>query len=78
MDIYPQEGTPSNKLFIYQLINNNLSLIDRQIVILHIIHGYKNREIAKFLNLPLGTVLWRYNKSIKVLKEKIKEVLNEK
>ena len=78
MDIYPQTPeTPNDKLFVYQLINKYLSLTDRQILILHIIHGYKNREIAKLVEMPVGTVLWRYNKAMKLLKEKIKEAQDE-
>jgi RNA polymerase sigma-70 factor (ECF subfamily) len=38
-----------------------------------VLSGYKHREIAKFLNLPLGTVLWKYNRALKVLKENLKE-----
>ncbi len=73
-----EESTPNKELFVYQLINKHLSLEDRQIVILHILHGYKNREIAELLHIPIGTVLWRYNKAMKTLKEKIKEVSDEK
>ena len=45
---------------------------EREIVLLHVFWGYKHREIAKKLNLPLGTVTWRYNKAIKKL-EKFRE-----
>lgn len=62
-----------NTLYVHDLLNKHLKLEDRQIVILHVLYGYKNREIAKILNIPVGTVLWRYNKAIKELKEKIKE-----
>ncbi len=60
-------------LFLHNLMNKNLQIEERQIVILHIVEGYKHREIAKFLGLPLGTVLWKYNRALKILKEKIKE-----
>ncbi|MBQ7307012.1 MAG: RNA polymerase sigma factor [Clostridia bacterium] len=59
----------TTKMSIYNIINKYIADIDRQIIILHIIYGYKNREIAKILEIPLGTVLWKYNKSIKKLKE---------
>lgn len=62
-----------NRLYVHDLLNKNLSTTDRQIVLLHILHGYKNREIAEILNLPLGTVLWKYNRAMKELKNKIKE-----
>ena len=41
---------------------------ERSIVLLHVFWGYKHKEIAQQLNLPLGTVLWRYNVAIKKLK----------
>lgn len=34
---------------------------------------YKHREIAEMLNLPIGTVTWKYNNAIKKLKEAIKK-----
>lgn len=61
------------KMYVHDLLNRYLSDEDRQIVLLHLLHGYKNREIAKILDLPLGTVLWKYNKALKELKKKIKE-----
>ena len=56
-------------LYYHNLLNKYVADIDRQIVILHIIYGYKNREIAKILDVPLGTVLWKYNKILKELKK---------
>lgn len=64
---------PDTKMYVHDLINKYLSDVDRQIVLLHVLHGYKNREIAQILQLPLGTVLWRYNRAMKDLKKKIKE-----
>lgn len=61
------------KMYVHDLLNKYLSTTDRQIVLLHILHGYKNREIAQILQLPLGTVLWKYNRAMKELKTKIKE-----
>ena len=45
----------------------------REIVILHIIDNLKFKEIAKMKEMPLGTVLWLYNKAIKKLKRKVEE-----
>lgn len=42
---------------------------ERQIVILHAISGLKHREVAKLLELPLSTVLSKYNRSLKKLKK---------
>ena len=56
-------------------IKNILSLIDdndeREIIIYHIIFDYKFREISKIMNKPLGTILWTYNRAIKILKERV-------
>ncbi len=42
---------------------------DRRIVILHINGGLKFREVAEITGIPLGTVLWRYRKVIKSLRD---------
>lgn len=44
-----------------------LTLEEREIVTLHINGNLKFREIAAITNIPLGTVLWRYQKTIKRL-----------
>lgn len=46
---------------------------ERQIVILHAISGLKHREISKLLELPLSTVLSKYNRSLKKLKKHLIE-----
>lgn len=40
----------------------------RQIVILHAVSGFKHREIAHMLGLPLSTVLSKYHRALKILK----------
>lgn len=45
-----------------------LSDEERQIVILHAVSGFKHREIAENLSLPLSTVLSKYNRAIKKLR----------
>lgn len=44
-----------------------------EVVILYIVYNMKHREIADFLEKPLGTVLWLYNKGIKKLKQNYRE-----
>lgn len=41
---------------------------ERKIVILHSVTGLKHREIAELLELPLATVLSKYNRALKKLK----------
>ena len=42
---------------------------ERQIVVLHLVTGCRHRETARILQLPLGTVLWKYRASLKKLQE---------
>lgn len=46
---------------------------ERQIVTLHALTGLKHREIAALLELPLPTVLSKYNRALKKLKLVLKE-----
>lgn len=71
-----KEYNLDERFYLHNLLNKVLSQEDRQIFILHTLYGYKNKEIAQFTNLPLGTVLWKYNRAVKVLKQKIKEDSN--
>jgi RNA polymerase sigma-70 factor (ECF subfamily) len=48
-----------------------LSDEERQIVILHAVSGVKHREIAKIMEMPLPTVLSKYNRAMKKLKKKM-------
>ena len=45
-----------------------LSDQEQQIVTLHAVSGFKHREIAELLELPLSTVLSKYHRAIKRLK----------
>ncbi len=50
-----------------ELLGDSLGALEageRQVVLLHAVSGLKHREIAKLLNLPLGTVLARYSRAI--------------
>lgn len=42
---------------------------ERNILILHTMSGYKHREISKLLDIPLSTVLSKYNRSIKKIRK---------
>lgn len=54
---------------VIQTLLTKLEPSERQIIVLHLISELKHREIAEVLELPLGTVLWKYNTSIKKLKK---------
>ena len=58
---------------VFDAINSVLDAKERQIVIMHVLWGFKHREIADMLSLALGTVLWKYNVAIKKLQTKLRE-----
>lgn len=60
-----------NTRMLLQAAFEHLKIDERTIVTLHITGGMKHREIAKILDLPLSTVLNKYNRSLKKLKSYI-------
>ncbi len=44
---------------------------DREIILMHLNEGMKFREISEALDMPLGTVIWRYNYILSKLRKKI-------
>ena len=46
---------------------------ESQIVMLHAVTGFKHKEIAQVLGLPLSTVLSKYNRALKKLKTALEE-----
>ena len=63
--INSQEGISGEDRLILQECMQKLTDEERQIVILHAVAGFKHREIASVLRMPLATVLSKYNRSIK-------------
>ena len=53
---------------VIQEMFDALSREERTIVVLHEISGFKHKEIADLLELPLGTVLSKYNRAINKLR----------
>ncbi len=51
----------------YKLIEN-LSKIDQEIISLRILSDFTFEKIAQMLNMPLGTVQWRYYKALHSIK----------
>lgn len=65
-----------DKLILTECLKN-LSDAERRIVVLYAVSGFKHREIAKLLEMPLSTVLSKYNRAMKKLR-KFMEENNEK
>ena len=60
--------SPDDKIVLEQCMNA-LTDTERQIVVLHAVSGFKHREIAAMLSIPLPTVLSKYNRAIKKLRK---------
>jgi len=60
-----------------ELVRRAVSLLDsnyREVVVLKVFQGYKSKEVAEILQIPLGTVLTRYARAQKKLKILISEL----
>ena len=53
---------------VMQSLLTQLADDERQIVVLHAVSGFKHREIARLLGLPLSTVLSKYHRALKKLR----------
>jgi len=51
----------------------SLNSESRQIVLLHVIGGFKHREIAEMMEIPLGTALWKYQQALSKMRKIISE-----
>ena len=58
---------------VIKAILSDLNDEERHIVVLHSLTGLKHREIASLLEMPLSTVLSKYNRAIKKLRKILKE-----
>lgn len=67
-NIFEKKDNVDTKLFLSYLFEH-IEEDERHIVLLHAVSGFKHREISKLLNIPLGTVLSKYKRTIKKLKE---------
>lgn len=50
---------------------NVLDAEERQIVVLHAMTGFRHREIAEILDIPTGTVLSKYNRALKKMRNEM-------
>ena len=60
---------------VTRAVLSKLGEAEREIVMLHAVAGLKHREIAEMLQLPLSTVLSKYNRSLKKLRGLLEEML---
>lgn len=64
--------SPEDKLILTECLKH-LSDAERQVVVLYAVSGFKHREIAKLLEMPLSTVLSKYNRAMKKLRKFMEE-----
>lgn len=50
-----------------------LSEEEQRIITLHVLWGYKHRELSKILDMPTGTITSKYKRAIDKLKKELKE-----
>lgn len=67
--ILPTTNPVGEKNLLVEEILNKLSETERTVFLLYIMDDLKHREIAEILAMPLGTVLWHYNKACKKIKQ---------
>lgn len=66
------ETRSDDKLVVMQLLTN-LDNLEREIVVMHAMSGLKHKDIARLLDMPLSTVLSKYNRALKKLQKVFKE-----
>ncbi|MBD5550993.1 MAG: RNA polymerase sigma factor [Lachnospiraceae bacterium] len=66
-----------DKLILSECLKT-LSDEERQIVTLHAVAGFKHREIGKLLEMPLSTILSKYNRALKKLQKYMEESNEDK
>ncbi len=66
-----REDLPFEQRILLKECMSSLKDDEHQIVILHTVAGFKHREIATFLDIPLATTLSKYNRAIKKLRDKM-------
>ncbi|MBQ7924177.1 MAG: RNA polymerase sigma factor [Clostridia bacterium] len=68
-----KEPVYSMETGVMQTMNRVLSEEEQRIVTLHVLWGYKHREIGALLACPTGTVTSKYKRAIEKLRKALKE-----
>ncbi len=66
--LLPQDALSLEEGCAVRACLTQLSLEEREIVVMHAVAGFMHKEIAAIMSLPLGTVLSKYNRAIKKLR----------
>ena len=73
----PEVGSDPSGSFVFDVMRAALADDEREIVIQHVLWGYKHREIAEIRGLPVGTVTSKYKRAVAKLKSALKEEEDE-
>lgn len=68
-----QNGISMEEKMLLHACLKKLSADENQIVWLHAVSGFKHREIAHMMGMPLATVLSKYHRALKKLKASIEK-----
>lgn len=69
----PHTDLTEDDRLMLDAVLSSLTPEERQIVTLHAVAGFRHREIADFLRLPLATVLSKYHRAMKKLRKRLTE-----
>jgi len=67
--ILPQTSPQGERNILVREMLAQLDDMERQVFLLYITENLKHREIAKILDIPIGTSIWYYQKAIKKIKQ---------
>lgn len=71
-----EEKSPSDgflKTEIIDAMQRVLTQEEERIIVLHVLWGYKHREIAELLDCPTGTVTSKYKRALEKMRDALKE-----
>lgn len=72
-DTLPERSSGLQDGTVFDAMQRVLSEEENRIVVLHVLWGYKHREIAALLNCPVGTVTSKYKRAAEKLRQFLKE-----
>ncbi len=65
------KSSPSELVGVIDVIKRTLTEEEERIVVLHAVWGYKHREIAAALGVPVGTVTSKYKRAVEKLRKEL-------
>lgn len=68
-----QDGMATEEKLLIRKCMRGLPTEDLQIIVLHAVAGYKMKEIAEMLGVPLSTVLSKHSRAMKKLRQSLEE-----